>query len=833
MNSYFSGITNKLRTIRNNSVKWFIIFMLLFAGIIGRLAYLQYHQYKFWSEKADDLHIRQEIIRAERGRILDRNNEVIAFDDLRYTIFVDPTMIRYPRFIANQLAPVLEMPANQLYKLMTESSSYATISPGVEENKAKAIESLNYPGIKVRAAGYRYILAINIELIPRNSDIIPQLSEALEIPSSNLNRSLGDLMQTLTVDTPKTGVRYLPNEFIDRQKAAVEKLNFPGISFINESTNYQVGVDPRIYLKGNSPLPATEVADNLSPLLDMPAEKIIKKLTFRSKYVELKRDLTMDMQQTIADMQSTLFLAEPAVLNDNNIASKKQTTRLSEAVERLYRLLNGEKGKKSRKEIISEAELRQILLTRQEPGAIIQKTVESTNGKNGKPDKRIGYSLYDKPILGISYGLFGIGLKKEPRRFYPYKNMASASLGYLNNSHGAFGLEATKDKHLSGVDGMEEKEIDNWNRSLPDSSKRVEPINGLDIKLTIDIAIQQAAEEELEKQVKAQRALQGQCVVLDVKTGEILALATAPSWDANHPGNSKIPLMNTVINNYYEPGSTFKAATVAAALEDGVINDGALVTNCIGRMSIGKKTISEAHGHKHGAVTCETLISKSCNIGAAQLALRLGPDKFLGWMEKFGFGQRTGIEIAHESSGQLNKSNIHSRLTLATMGFGQSLAVTPLQMAAFYAALANNGEYNPPHLIKSELLSDRVNWLDIKVPARNICSPDTGKLLLRYLEKTVTEGTGKNIAEIPGYRVGGKTGTAQKAMPGVGVKSGKYIASFIGVAPIDNPRLVIIAIIDEPKGSIYGGTTAGPVFQKVGERALRYLNVPPSNTLAD
>ena len=702
MNGFFSGLSDELRTIRNNSFGAFGFFSVALLVILIRLFQLQYLQTKMFTQMANDLHVRKEVILAERGRILDRNNEVIAFDDIRYTIFVDPTMVRYPNFIARQLAPVLNMPVDTLYQRMTGGVSYITINADVPEIKALAIERLNYAGIQVNPAGFRYIPAVNIQLIPRNSDIIPQLSEALNVPAGVLNHSLADLMQPPAEDSPKVGVRYLPEECTDSEKIAVEQLHYPGISFIKSSKNYQVGVDPRIYLSGNAPMPVTEVANSLSPLLDMPVENVVAKMTFRTRYVILKRDLTMDMQQTISKMQATLFAAETGVLNDHNEQNDKQTTRLNDAIERLDTLLNGKKGKKSRKVIITEKAIRQRLSTNQPRGKIIVKMVNTTNNQNGKPDKRISYSLYNVPILGVIYGLPGIGIEREPRRFYPYKSLASASIGWVQDGKGIFGLEATENELLNGVNGAEQREVDNWLRTLPESSKRVDPINGLDIKLTIDISIQQAAEEVLEAQVKAQRALQGQCVVLDAKNGEVLALATSPAWDANHPGNSKIPRMNTVVNNYYEPGSTFKAATVAAALETGTIRDGEIVVNCTGRMVLGKRTISEAHG-QHGPVTCETLISKSCNIGAAKLALNLGPEKFIELVKQFGFGQRTGIEIAHESRGSFNPDYHTARITLANMGFGQSLAVTPLQMTAYYAALANNGIYHQPHLVKSKL----------------------------------------------------------------------------------------------------------------------------------
>jgi cell division protein FtsI/penicillin-binding protein 2 len=263
-----------------------------------------------------------------------------------------------------------------------------------------------------------------------------------------------------------------------------------------------------------------------------------------------------------------------------------------------------------------------------------------------------------------------------------------------------------------------------------------------------------------------------------------------------------------------------------AALEEGVIKDGQIVTDCRGPLTIGHNTIHESHGY-HGEVDCGALLEKSCNEGAAVLAMRLGADRFLPWCEKLGFGQKTGIELANESPGSLNKKNAKAKITLANMGFGQSLAVTPVQMAALYSAAANGGVWVQPHLIKSQQNPDG-SWTATKVPRRRVCTPETAALLRKYLERVVSgkSGTGK-AAAIAGYRIGGKTGTAEKA--GLhGYREGKYIGSFIGVMPLEKPRLTIITVIDEPKLSHYGAVVACPAERAVALRALEYLNIPPT-----
>ena len=839
MATWLSGVSKHHRTIRVNAFFWFGLFVAVFLGILVQLFVLQFTQHAKFRAMADKLHIRTVQLRADRGKIVDRNDVVIAFDDERHTLFVDPTLVKYPGFLAAQLAPVLEMPSGELLQRMTQGSSFVIIQNSVEAREAQAIRRLALPGVQVQVAGSRYRIGLDVQAAPRNAGIPALLARTLDLAQQQVDTALGDLMQTPADDegnpARQGGVRWLPGTFTDRQKAAVQDLHFPGMLYQQVAENYLVGVDPRVYSKGALAESVETVAAQLAPLVKRTQEQVRGRLTYSTRYVILKRDMTSDMQRAIARMQGTMFVTEPGKLLAEIEEDENPSEVYENSVDRLDKLLNGEK-KSGAKPLVSRHVIRERLASGAAPGVLAVKLVESTQASEGKPDLRISYSLYNNPIPGVMYGMPGLGVQREPRRYYPYQTMAASVLGWVgdvrNTPRGVFGIEATEETQLRGINGKETMEVDNWRRTLPDSGERIDPINGLDIKVTLDLTIQQAAEEVLAAQVKKTRALQGECLVLDIKTGEILAMATVPSWDANRPGNSPVPLVNTAVSNFYEPGSTFKVVPVTAALESGLLHDGQTVLNCTGHMSIGRRTINEAHG-SHGPVTCETLIAKSCNIGAAQVALKIGADNYLEWMDKFGFGQRTGIELANESPGSLNRKNIHARITLANMGFGQSLAVTPVQMAAFYAALANGGVWIQPHLVKSRQLPDRQSWQDVIVQRRTICSPETAKLMMRYLEKTVTDGTGKHVAEIDGYRVGGKTGTAQKPSPQGGYKSGKYIGSFIGVMPIDDPRLVIVAIIDEPKGSIYGGVVAGPVFQEVGRRALTYLNVPPTSVIAE
>ena len=401
---------------------------------------------------------------------------------------------------------------------------------------------------------------------------------------------------------------------------------------------------------------------------------------------------------------------------------------------------------------------------------------------------------------------------------------------YLQDTaDGVFGLELTQNSTLRGTNGWERKEVDARQIAIPERSTRREPAAGRDVVLTLDLYIQQVAERELAKAVQESRAAAGVCVVMDPRTGEVLALAVNPAWDANDPSTRQGDLVIRAISYVYEPGSTFKLLATLGALEDGKAQDGQQITYCSGSLSVGRgRPIGEAH-NAHGAVDPCRLLEQSCNIGAAVLALRLGPDRFLHWCKALGFSTRTGIELAGEARGRLNSEELHTRPTLARMGFGQSLNVTPLQMVAAYATVANDGEWVQPHLVKGYMEEDgRVR--EVTAPRRRVCSPDTARLLRGYLEQVVVgeHGTG-DLARIPGYRVAGKTGTAQKVVAGTRGYSG-YVGSFVGFMPVEEPRLAIVTVIDEPKGSHYGGVIAAPVVREVGRSALQYLNIPPSTS---
>lgn len=828
MATWLSGISKQLRTIRRNIFGCYGLFLLGFLIIIGQMARLQLFESNRYREDADRLHFRTITLRAERGKIVDANWNVLALDDMKQSLFVDPSLVVYPEFVAQQLAPLLHIPPDQLLAKLTQQTTFVTLKNDLTQQQADAIARLNFSQLRITPAGARFRIGLDLARLPRSTGFVEELAKAVQLPEKQVQQELGDL--TITPADEKgdpsmpSGERWLHGNFSEARKVAVSELHYPCMLYRQESVNYAVGVDPREYQGGHPRESPEVVARALAPLLKMTPEAIQRLLQTRLRFVLIKQDLSPEIYNKLITLQSTVFVVEPGKLSDTEPShNDEEYQSLSSVVTRLYDMLS-EKDKPCP---LTKEMLRQRLLPGAPPGALAVKMTK------GLPDIMIPRRLFAKPIPGVIYGLPGIGCQETPRRHYPYDVLAAPVLGWVGdvmvNPFGAFGIEHTLEKNLRGKDGVEEKEIDAKRRTIPERSTRTEPVDGYGVQLTLDLLIQQAAEEEIRKAVEASGSLQGQCIVMNPENGEILAMATYPSWNANAPGKSTVPLVNTAISNFYEPGSTFKTITVLGALETGSIRDGQTVTYCNGAMTIGHKTMTCAHNARHGQVDCAKLITKSCNLGAATLALKMGPDRFIKWCEKIGLGKQSGIELKHESPGSLNKRNVKAKITLANMGFGQSLAVTPLQMVAAYSVAANGGYLVHPHLVKSVENPDRRSWKETPIVRERVCSEATAALVRKYLEMVVNKGGTGTLAAISGYRVGGKTGTAQKPSPSGGYKQGNFVASFIGIMPIDKPKLTVLALLDQPsKGSHFGGVIAAPVFSEVGRRALQYLHIPPS-----
>lgn len=418
---------------------------------------------------------------------------------------------------------------------------------------------------------------------------------------------------------------------------------------------------------------------------------------------------------------------------------------------------------------------------------------------------------------------------KEYKRLYPKKELGAQILGFAGmDNRGLEGIELSFDKVLKGPtksitltrDAIGHTIIDKKNMSFFSDK-------GCDITLTIDEVIQYAAEAEVKKACVEYNALSGCAVVMNPKTGEILALASYPTYNPNffssYPTNHR---RNMAISDVLEPGSTLKPLVAACLLEEGVISPFEEFY-CSGSTYVGKKNIHCAHTHEK--ISFAEVISKSCNVGMIQATKRLSSQKFYSYLDAFGLTKPTGIDLPGEEKGILAKPEQWSNVSKAVLSMGQGISTTPLQLSMALATIANNGIPMKPMIIK--VIKDRKNKI-IKdyqpTPMKRVISENTAKSVSNLLKKAVEEGTGEK-AQIEGYAIAGKTGTAQKVISGCkGYSKDKYIASFIGYMPADDPQILIAVIIDEPKTSEYwGGTVAAPVFREIGKRVLPYLHILP------
>jgi cell division protein FtsI (penicillin-binding protein 3) len=437
-----------------------------------------------------------------------------------------------------------------------------------------------------------------------------------------------------------------------------------------------------------------------------------------------------------------------------------------------------------------------------------------------KLDPEQGHRLEQMPMEGI-------GTVLEGRRFYPKGPLLAHVLGFAGmDGAGLEGLERRYESQLHGEKRVAVLQRDALGRIVfPKGEAEQNPASGHSLTLTIDEVIQYIAEKELEEAMNKTRAKAGTVMVLDPRTGALLALAISPRFDPNSvaaltPGRWR----NRALTDAYEPGSTMKAIVAAAALEEKVMKPGTMVFGENGRMTIANTVI---HDHeKLGWVTFAQVIQKSSNIGAAKTGMALGDQRLYRYLQAFGFGQRTEIDLPGEAVGLLRDPKDWGRRSLASISMGQEIGVTPMQMVSAISVLANGGMLMKPYVV-SEVRDAQGQLLKQIEPhmKRRVISPETARAVTSILEGVVTDGTGTKAA-IPGFRVAGKTGTAQKIDPRTGAYSStQFVGSFVGFVPADNPRLAMIVVIDEPQGESFGGLVAAPVFRRVGEQVLNYLGV--------
>ncbi len=422
----------------------------------------------------------------------------------------------------------------------------------------------------------------------------------------------------------------------------------------------------------------------------------------------------------------------------------------------------------------------------------------------------------------------GLGFTKEPRRFYPQREFAAHVIGLVGtDGHGLDGLELSFEDELSG-DGVKRASVrDAKGRKVLTGG--VEDANlrqGASVTLTLDRHLQYAAEKALLKAVDDAKAVAGMAVVLDPKTGEVLAVANAPRFNPNAPqGTPADAFRNRAVTDAFEPGSTFKAFVVARAIEDGLVTEETSIDCEQGAWAVGRQTVHDTH--QNGVLSVRGVLQVSSNIGAAKLGQKVGREKLVDTWQRFGFGERSGLGLPGEGKGSLPFPR--ADIAMATQSFGQGLTATVLQVTAGYAALANDGVLMRPYLVSKVVDPDGLVLLERgPTVVRQVVSRKTARAVVSMLESVVEKGGTAPKARLDEYRVAGKTGTAQKADPVARGYSDKRLASFVGLVPAEDPRVVIGIFIDEPKTDVYGGLVAAPAFKEIAEAAMPHLAVPPS-----
>ena len=461
-----------------------------------------------------------------------------------------------------------------------------------------------------------------------------------------------------------------------------------------------------------------------------------------------------------------------------------------------------------------------------------------------KVDKETAFKI-------IEAGIPGVVVDEDIKRVYPYNNLASQVIGFVGkDNQGIIGLEAKYDNYLKGEEGkiLSHTDVKGYDVGKPDD--RQEPVDGENLVTSIDSVMQLYAEQVIKCAVEAKSAKSGLIVIMNPQNGEIYTMALYPNFNLNEPftiNNDELSLIweslsleeknehlnkmwrNAAINDTYEPGSTFKIVTSVAGLAEGVVTEDTPFF-CKGFHTVSDRMIKcWRYPRTHGSQTFKEGVQNSCNPVFMLIAERLGAEKYYEYLYKFGFNKKTGIDLSGEASGIMYPVDKAGPVELATMSFGQSIAITPMHLLKAASAAVNGGYAITPHFgIRTE--DDDGNLIrEFEYnPGEQIISEETSKSMREILESVVSEGTG-NKAYIPGFRIGGKTATSEK-LPR---KSGKYIASFLAFAPAENPQVMALVLIDEPQGTYYGGSVAGPVMHSLLSNVLPYMGIEPVYTEAE
>jgi cell division protein FtsI/penicillin-binding protein 2 len=427
----------------------------------------------------------------------------------------------------------------------------------------------------------------------------------------------------------------------------------------------------------------------------------------------------------------------------------------------------------------------------------------------------------------LEWDITGIQVESQAKRVYPGETLSAHLIGFVNdNDNGFYGIEGYYDAMLRGAPGLRQGERDPFGSSIPiGPGQYIPPRDGKSLVLTIDRTAQYIVERELANAVATYQAESGTAVVLDPKTGAVLAMASWPTYDPNRfAGTDQVLFPNPAVSEQYEPGSVFKVITMAAGLDSGIVTPESTIYDG-GMIEVGGRTIYDWDRQSHGVVDMTTVLGKSLNVGAAQVAVTLGKERFYTYVRRFGFGRITEIDLDSEGPGTLKTPGDPDwhESDLGTNSFGQGIATTPLQMAVAMVAIANDGLLLKPYVVQQFIEGDQTLSVQPTV-VRRVILAQTAQTLTDMLIEAVNQET--ELAQVPGYRVAGKTGTAQIPVPG-GYHPSLTVASFAGFLPADDPALVILVVIQKPQTSPWGGQVAAPVFARIAQQLVVIFDIPP------
>jgi cell division protein FtsI (penicillin-binding protein 3) len=453
---------------------------------------------------------------------------------------------------------------------------------------------------------------------------------------------------------------------------------------------------------------------------------------------------------------------------------------------------------------------------------------------------RIGYALTEEVADQIArLQANGLELIQQYSRLYPQQDLASDIVGYVNVDHrGQAGVEYSQENLLErAVRTLRLSRAGNG-ALMPDHvPEGFLHFDDLRLQLTLDSRLQRATRFALRQKMEQFSAKRGTVIVMDARDGALLALATEPTYNPNQYYNFDVGLFkNWALSDLYEPGSTFKPLNVAIALEAGAIQPESMF-NDTGQLQFGQWQIAnydfESKGG-HGLISVSKILEYSSNIGMVRIIQQMKPRAYHTWLERLGLGQKVSVDLPFETAGQLKSEQqfVTTPVDAATASFGQGFSLTPIQLTQMHAALANGGKLVTPHVVKGLFdTKGQIHWQPRLPAPRPLFSPQTTQAVLQMMENVVREGTGKN-AQIPGYRIAGKTGTAQKASPTGGYYSNAKITSFVGMFPVESPRYVVLAVVDEPQGKdAFGSTVAAPIVKSVLEALISIERIPPSQPI--